>query len=173
MTILHIILILTKNPQKEVKLSFKIVLYTFGNREKRRQEDGGKPPLVTGGEILTYIVDIRDYITEDPKNIYPEKTGLFEEVQNWVMKNGGEEAVYKILSDILGILRRLLLSAKLKGELTEFKTLQFGISCGGGLQRSVAVAEKVYAVLKTIEPFEVMLYHSEIMKNLQLPIPPR
>ena len=104
---------------------FKVVLYTFGNRDNRREDDNGKLPLKAGTRVLTNVIDIRYLVQKDPKKIFPDKSGLFEEVQNWVMENGGLEAQGKIVSDIINILTRIGVYGDQQDKPIEFDRLQY------------------------------------------------
>ncbi len=87
------------------------------------------------------------------------KTGLDDEVQNYVLKF--EESI-QFLDKVEDILRFLIPNYVKEGKYQ----LVIGIGCTGGKHRSVTLAAKLYERLRDSKGFGIKLYHRDIEQGI-------
>lgn len=89
--------------------------------------------------IPTFIFSVPYYVPEDPKGRFltknrDSKSGIFPEVQDWVMNNGGSNAISSVSKYLqVGVIPFL----------SNTKILQIVFYCDGGISRSVAIVELI------------------------------
>lgn len=120
--------------------------------------------------IPTFIFPVPYYVPEDPKGLFltkngESKSGIFPDVQDWVMAHGGRNAISNILKYLqVGVIPFL----------SNTEILQIVFYCDGGISRSVAVAEIMGVEFESrkynVSVTHLSLYHAP--EEAQTPLGP-
>jgi len=130
----------------------KINIFSFGHKDEGAYPSHPK-------NTLQVIIDLRALI-DDPKEILKGKDGLTQEVLDFILKQRHMPA-WLALEAAANLSRAFAL------DTSEYVEMNICYGCGGGIQRSVAVAGYLYRrfVAEYGDDYEVTITHRSLEKK--------
>ncbi len=131
-----------------------VTIQTFGEHTIRRTS--AYPCGLPDEHTLQMVFDVR--LLPDPKDVFPGADGRNPQVQQYVLES---EAGKELIPRMFTLIQRMLWTME---KQTRYTSLRIGIMCGGGIQRSPAVAEYVSARLDE-KGYPVTIEHLRLIED--------
>lgn len=138
------------------KVEKVIEIYSFGEHQVAREQK--LPCLLPDANTLQIMLDVR--FIPDPKTKFPGIPGTDPKVQEFVQDQSDTKLFLAVLRQLLGFTYLEFFSKDRR-----FNKLRIYIMCGGGFQRSVAIAEHIAEWITDSTTFPVQIRHLRLEKD--------